>query len=367
MEIKYIQSLIKSLHQLDLYVIESETELAEQVIACQNQPEALKIITDFYTEHQDSLDPLFLEITHEMAFVMFPASERYYLLGPFTLHTEPSTLPYLNKASLRPLSELLYYLLFKKLGPTLLFKEDLAPSCSVTPDEPSATFKRPLHQQTLETMMLRAIKTGNVPKVKELLLLNPLNKENDSIGLLSKKSLIRHYRNISITTVTLATRAAIQGGLFLEVAYTLSDRAIQRLEEARFITDLNKLMTEALVDLTRQVHQEKQLNISPLTNKAREYISNHLYEPTTRDEVATFLTISPNHLDKVFKTDLNISVARYIKQTKLQIACELIEQQQMSLSQIAEMLGFGSLNSFSKLFKQYYGYAPSQHLSYKQD
>ncbi|WEG73984.1 helix-turn-helix domain-containing protein [Vagococcus intermedius] len=367
MEFKQIQYLIKELHQLRLHAVYPETELATLLSDNQYQPDSLKIIGDFYTEHQESLDPLFLEINHKMAFIMFPSTGCYYLLGPFTLSTQTSTLPYLKKASLRPLSELLYYLLFQKLGTTLRFEEDLGLKYSTVPNELRATSEQPLHQQTLETMMLRAIKDGQVAKVKELLLHNPLNKENDSIGLLSKKSLIRYYRNISITTVTLATRAAIQGGLFPEVAYSLSDRAIQTLEDAHFMTDLNKSMTEALIDLTRLVHQEKQLNISPLTNKAREYISNHLYEQTTRETVATFLAISPNHLDKIFKADLKISVARYIKQTKLQAACELIEQQQDSLSQISESLGFGSLNSFSKLFKQHYGYPPSQHLSHSQD
>lgn len=362
MEFKKIQKLIKDIHGVELHAIHSSSDLKKIAPHTDLDSEKTHLITRFYEKHQYDLDPLFVETNDDSNFIMFPTADFYYLLGPFTIDSKQTSLPYLKKAALRSLAELLYYLIFEKQGAKLLFSGDLETAPQPSLPHSSLTPDIPLHQQELESMMLTAIREGQIDKVKELLLLNPINKENDSIGVLSKKSLMRHYRNISITTVTLATRAAIQGGLFPEIAYTLSDRYIQALEDTQFISDISKLMTDALVELTRKVHQEKQLNFSPITNKAREYISNHLYDPITREDVADFLTISPNHLDKIFKGDLKTSAARYIKHEKLNLACELIEQQQYSLSEISESLGFHSLNSFSKLFKNYFGYTPSQHL-----
>lgn len=367
MEFKHIQKLIKDIHSVELHVIHTTEDLKKLLAQGKLESDNQQLITTLYEAHQNDLDPLFVETNSDCHFIMFPDSDCYYLVGPFTLEANHRSLPYLKRASLRSLAELLYYLIFEKQGAKLLFSEDLEASSPLPLTHSPLTPDTPLHQQELENLMLTAIREGQIAKVKELLLLNPINKENDSIGVLSKKSLIRHYRNISITTVTLATRAAIQGGLFPEIAYTLSDRYIQALEETQFISDISKLMTEALVELTRKVSQEKQLNFSPITNKAREYISNHLYEPITREDVADFLMISPNHLDKVFKADLDNSIARYIKHEKLNLACELIEQQHYSLSDISESLGFHSLNSFSKLFKQHYGYTPSHHLRHSRN
>ncbi len=50
------------------------------------------------------------------------------------------------------------------------------------------------------------------------------------LGTLAKNP-IRHTRNLGIVVITLASRAAIRGGLPYEIAYSLSDSSIQKLEK----------------------------------------------------------------------------------------------------------------------------------------
>lgn len=55
--------------------------------------------------------------------------------------------------------------------------------------------------------------------------------ESGELGVLSKTSHLRSQKNSAIAAITLATRSAIEGGVFPEIAYTISDLFIQKLEE----------------------------------------------------------------------------------------------------------------------------------------
>lgn len=56
-------------------------------------------------------------------------------------------------------------------------------------------------------------------------------------GVLSKDEL-RNTKNLGIVVMTLASRAAIRGGLMPEISYSMSDVFIQKIEEDRYCGDL---------------------------------------------------------------------------------------------------------------------------------
>lgn len=375
MTFKLIQKILAQLHHLAFHHIQTANDLA---LVLKDSPQSKKnsrIIYEAYIAYGHFLDPLLIESTLGEQFILFFETSSFYLLGPYRstkqfsqepeLASYQQSLVYISPNNQKLISDLIYFLLYQREESTLLLPHQVKKNALPDQSTPTLTPEINKHQSSLEDHLLNAVYHGHTLNVQEILKSNPLNKDNDTIGLLSKKSLIRHYRNISITTVTLATRAAIQGGALSESAYRLSDYYIQLLEDTHFVTDLSLLMEQALLKLTQSVKQERLLNYGPLTNKAREYISQHLYNQLTRQDVARYLKITPNHLDKVFKAETTQSISSYIKKEKLRLAIHLIEQDSHQLSEIADSLSFSSLNSFSKFFKKELGYAPSQHLKQK--
>jgi transcriptional regulator GlxA family with amidase domain len=56
-----------------------------------------------------------------------------------------------------------------------------------------------------------------------------------------------------------------------------------------------------------------------------------------------------------------VSPYQYIKQKRMQLAQDLLQKHRMPLAHLAIEVGYSDIFAFSKAYKQYFGYAPSQH------
>lgn len=92
------------------------------------------------------------------------------------------------------------------------------------------------------------------------------------------------------------------------------------------------------------------------TQRAKQYIQEHLHDPISQSEVAKHLSITPEYLCSVFKKTEGISLIRYVNTAKLSAICSLIEKEHMKLCEAAALFGYPDPNYVSRLFKKYYGY-----------
>ncbi|MCI7125424.1 MAG: AraC family transcriptional regulator [Agathobaculum sp.] len=91
------------------------------------------------------------------------------------------------------------------------------------------------------------------------------------------------------------------------------------------------------------------------------YMGDHVTEPITIEQICRKFFLSRSSLQTMFKTHLNHSPKSYLLGIKLQKSKDLIRENQYTISEIAEMLGFSSIHYFSRLFKKYFGLSPSEY------
>ena len=84
------------------------------------------------------------------------------------------------------------------------------------------------HTPFYEKQLMQIIRSGNIEELKVFLDRSHLDGE---MGILSKKDPLRNSKNMAVCCITLATRAAMDGGVPSETAYTTSDIFIQKIEE----------------------------------------------------------------------------------------------------------------------------------------
>ena len=88
----------------------------------------------------------------------------------------------------------------------------------------------------------------------------------------------RNDKNIAIIVITLASRAAIRGGISPELAFTMADNYICDIERQKDKKVIAKKAEEYEEEFARQVMEAKK---SPETNhyveKAKDYIYKHLH------------------------------------------------------------------------------------------
>lgn len=89
------------------------------------------------------------------------------------------------------------------------------------------------------------------------------------------------------------------------------------------------------------------------------YINMHIRDPVTIKELANIIHLSEKYFITFFKSNLGITPNNYIIQIKMKKALEYLYEHKYSVKEIAALVGYADVYSFSKSFKKYYGSAPS--------
>ena len=188
-----------------------------------------------------------------------------------------------------------------------------------------------------------------------------------TIGTLAKDPL-RNLKNLGIVLVTLASRAAIRGGLSPEISFSLSDSYIQQIEECKDLALVTPLAHKAEFQYAEMVHEikEKQKGIlkkqkNPRINKCKDFIFSHLHDRITLEDLAVEADCNPNYLSQLFKECEGISISGYILQEKINRAKNLLIYSDYSYIEIATYLGFSSQSHLGTQFKKHTGYTLRQY------
>ena len=95
--------------------------------------------------------------------------------------------------------------------------------------------------------------------------------------------------------------------------------------------------------------------------KGIEYISaNYSYNITVED-IADYVGLSRSHLFRSFETILGQSPKEYLTDFRMRQACYLLEHSNLSITAIANSIGYDNSLYFSKTFHKFKGMAPKEY------
>ena len=209
----------------------------------------------------------------------------------------------------------------------------------------------------LENLVLNIIRTG---RPEDLLKLH-VNTTSYNPGILASSAL-RQIKNNLIVTTTLATRAAIDGGLDYDTAYQLSDLYIQRAEHINDADTLYTLMGQVNYDFARRVHESRLfVSSDDMIQKAIRYVQQNVNCHITVADVAAHVGFSRSYFSAYFKRRLGFSLGDFILRCKLEESRRLLAFTEKSLTEISTYLCFSSQSHFQTAFKKQYHVTPLQY------
>lgn len=209
----------------------------------------------------------------------------------------------------------------------------------------------------LEQLLLRMVRKGDTAALRQWLAAAPAIRG----GVVAGEPL-RQRKNLFIVTVTLASRAAVQGGMQVDDAFTLSDSYIQQCELLSSPERIANLQYRMLLDYTERVERLRcGKTPSKLATDVANYVQHHLSDAIKTEEIARALYISRPYLSKRFKEDTGENIADFILREKTEEAKRLLRYSDKSLTAIASYLGFSSPSHFSRVFKTYVGSTPREY------
>ncbi len=113
----------------------------------------------------------------------------------------------------------------------------------------------------------------------------------------------------------------------------------------------------AILDTPENAKENSDIKILNL----RYYIEDRLGEKIALSELADEVNFSKTYFIKRFNLLFDMSPMKFINLRRIERSKSLIEQTELSLSEIAQKCGFGSLHYFSRIFKNFEGIAPNEY------
>lgn len=190
--------------------------------------------------------------------------------------------------------------------------------------------------------------------------------EKSRIKKLVKRSEIE-YLNLEILTVTSNKVPILLNRMSNESFHILND--LSKLEAGGFVFDLH---FQATVQLLLSNYLKKITNKRVIIDNIKEtdlekiislqmYLLNKIEEPfPTMSDLTEFVKMSESKLLVLFKKLNGTSPSKYFLENKMLLAKQLLEEKELSISEISNQLSFANSSHFSLKFKQQFNKSPNE-------
>lgn len=168
---------------------------------------------------------------------------------------------------------------------------------------------------------------------------------------------------MAITGISLAARAAVEGGISSKEAFLYNDLFLKKIAASRDIQEIHKVHGACYLQMARLVRDRKKkaTALNRHVEECKKAIVTRRFEKISIDELAEAVGISREYLQKLFKQYEGVPVTEYIIDKKLEAACNMLMFSDRKISEIADYLHFGSAAHFSLVFKRRKGQSPKEY------
>lgn len=138
---------------------------------------------------------------------------------------------------------------------------------------------------------------------------------------------------------------------------------IRRLDYRNVIFHSKEMLTETeLAAVLQETIQDLSGLAQPtslLVKQALVYLhQNYTDTVLSRQKIAQAISISPQHLDRIFREELNLSVTKYLNRFRIQRAKELLLTTADSITTIALRVGYNDAAYFNRVFRELANQSP---------
>lgn len=172
---------------------------------------------------------------------------------------------------------------------------------------------------------------------------------NDTIG---KYSFFFETASEPIIVNTLA-------GLFKSKQEGLERKLLIEAKSLKLITTLiRRFRVESTLTSTTYRFSDSDVR---LLNQAKNYIIDNIQQTPTVKELSQLIGMNTNKLQKGFHLLFSKSIRQFTIILKMHLALSLLDQGDLSISEVAYRIGYTNKSHFSQLFKKEFGLLPSEY------
>lgn len=138
-----------------------------------------------------------------------------------------------------------------------------------------------------------------------------------------------------------------------------TEKWLQRMSQERQTHELQDIVHKAFEELL--IHTfTPDIVANSLPRRIHDFILCHLRYGVTLKDLSTFLGYSEKYCSEFFRNQMGEPFSVYLKRVRIEKAKHLLEDETLSLTQIADVLGFQDQFALSHFFKKGTGSSPRQ-------
>lgn len=153
-------------------------------------------------------------------------------------------------------------------------------------------------------------------------------------------------------------------GSFVEKIFSLCEKAGGDLKYTALNGYMNLLFAEVF----------PQLKLKPLLKSDNsalhgilEFCSHNYTDKLTLDTVAREVHLNKYYVSHLLSAKINLTFTDYINNLRVSAACELLRETDKKISDISEDVGFGTIRSFNRAFRQLMNTTPERYREFMKD
>lgn len=213
-----------------------------------------------------------------------------------------------------------------------------------------------------EKAMLKMVKLGDL-NYKDAL--SASMSISDGVGVKAKDSL-GSGKASTIVFCSIVCRAAIEGGISPDEAYSVGDAYIQSAMDANTIDELSTICMSMYDDFVRRVHRTRENpKFSEPIQRCCNYIEMNLNRNIHAQELADMVGYSVTYFTRRFREETGFGISDYVKAARIERAKLLLETSEDSVQEVSDKLGFTTRNYFTKCFREIAGMTPVEYRNRK--
>lgn len=210
-----------------------------------------------------------------------------------------------------------------------------------------------------ENELIYAVQNGDKEKIDKFL--------NEDFFFFSKipdripSNKLRSRKNLTFALNTLLRKAAEKGGVQPVYIHSISEKFAIKIEKISSIQELLDLQNKMFLDYCDAVKKFSLKKFNYSVRKAIEFIRISLDQNLSLDTISNSINANPYELSRQFKKETDETITEYINKQRVNEAVYIMENQNISITAVADMVGFNDVNYFTKVFKKIKGITPSEY------
>ena len=139
--------------------------------------------------------------------------------------------------------------------------------------------------------------------------------------------------------------------------------SISRVKEHNANMIAESVLLYTLSFLGDDAGSENSINAETLYDMIVDYIDNHYRDKDiSLNKIATVFSYTEKYISHLFKKNMKIPFTGYINLLRMKYACELMDKNIYTITEIASLCGYRDSLYFSKVFKKNFEISPSEYI-----